>query len=119
MNFDTKPTTLHEAVDSVIDQLTEKDIKFIKENSDNTAHFGLGRFMHNEWGLWDKDAILPTYFRDAYKIWHADDMSGLILHGVWCKVRDVQTEYGKVVVRYHTHWKGYGLDPHTGEKIDK
>ncbi len=64
------------ALDSM---LGDKDKAWLREHDAVEAHFGLGMWLRNNWGLWGGDSCpLPAYFR-AHGIHHPDDMSGLIL----------------------------------------
>ena len=64
------------ALDSM---LGDKDKTWLREHDAIDAHFGLGMWLRNNWGLWEEDSCpLPAYFR-AHGIQHPDDMSGLII----------------------------------------
>ena len=62
-------------LDSMLD---DEDKAWLREHGAAAAHFGLGMWIRNNWGLWHGDSPLPPYFR-AHGIHHPDDMSGLIL----------------------------------------
>jgi len=53
-----------------VKKMTEKDFSA-------NSHFGFGMWMRNNWGLWG-GSRLATYFNN-FGIYHADDMSGIIL----------------------------------------
>ena len=74
------------ALDSM---LGDKDKAWLREHGAVDAHFGLGMWLRNNWGLWGGDSCpLPAYFR-AHGIQHPDDMSGLILE---CYVQHLNGE---------------------------
>ena len=62
--------------------LSEEDRKWIKnlENRDETIelHHSLGRWIRNNWGLWDSGARLSKYLIDK-GLKHPDEMSVKIL----------------------------------------
>jgi len=112
INLDRVPRTLMEAVKFITDGLSPQDRRaIIAAKSPSFAHTTVGRFIRNSWSLWDHDCILTLHFRNIHKIWHPDDMSGLILHGVYCHVRNVDPDYNKEVKRYRDFWKTHGKDP--------
>jgi len=117
INLDRVPRTLCEAVAFITEGLEEKDRRAIlAAKSPAFAHNTVGRYIRNSWSLWDPDCILTLHFRNVHKIWHVDDMSGLILHGVYCHVRNVDPDYNKEVKRYQDYWNRYGgVNPFTGE----
>ena len=74
------------ALDSM---LSDKDKTWLREHDAIDAHFGLGMWLRNTWGLWGGDSCpLPVYFR-SHGIQHPDDMSDLILR---CYVQHLNGE---------------------------
>jgi hypothetical protein len=68
--------------------LGDEDKAWLREHGAEAAHFGLGMWIRNNWGLWHGDSPLPPYFR-AHGIHHPDCMSGLILE---CYVQHLNGE---------------------------
>lgn len=71
--------------------LIKIDVDFIlnmKEEAVGQLHFTLGRYLRNNWKLWSADPIfeeksdLVKYF-NRIGIYHADDMSNIILKSYW------------------------------------
>jgi hypothetical protein len=94
--------------------------KFAKEPAEHPGakyHFFGGMAMRNNWGLWDKEQPLTKWFR-ARGIWHADDMSAIILKAYWCFLSDVPFHIAKEAEHYKKFWEksGLGFD---GEKLNK
>jgi hypothetical protein len=58
--------------------LNKKDKVYIQLEGSGSVHNTLGRWIRNTWGLWDENSDLYKYFK-VMGLWHADDMSGLIL----------------------------------------
>ena len=120
LDLDRVPRTLSESVQMIVESLELEEIEYIKNSKSLIeCHHTVGRYFRNNWSLWDKECPLPIHFREVHKIWHADDMSGLILYGVWCIVRNEKPDYENEIKRYHNYWKGYGLDPFTGERPNR
>jgi hypothetical protein len=77
------PKTLAEAYAALDDLLTLADRAFIQQtkNPERIAawlHHSLGRYLRNEWGLW-QGSDLARVLRQDYGILHPDDMSHFIL----------------------------------------
>lgn len=70
----TLDTLLSDSTQQRILSMTEKEFK-------SGAHFGLGMWMRNNWGLW-RGSRLQYYF-EKKGLYHPDDMSGLILTTYW------------------------------------
>ena len=68
--------------------LGDKDKAWLRERGAVDAHFGLGMWIRNNWGLWGGDSSLSAYFR-GHGIQHPDDMSNLILE---CYVQHLNGE---------------------------
>ena len=83
------PKALTEALDRLAKEIGQDElIRFKTQGVPPTWHFSGGMAMRNAWGLWTKDAPLVKYFK-RFGIWHADDMSGIIMT---CLVRRLKGE---------------------------
>jgi hypothetical protein len=67
------------------------------------AHFGLGMWMRNNWGLW-RGGKLATWF-DSVGIKNADDMSGIILTCYYRQLHQQEWRLTEQVSFYQTYWK--------------
>lgn len=67
------------------------------------AHHGLGTWMRNEWGLWSGEGPLHDYFAEL-GLWHAEDMSGVILASYWRYHHGLPLEVDRQVVDYLEYW---------------
>ena len=105
---DTVPPTVMAAAECVVASLSEDDREYIKRgDSLSRAHMTVGRYLRNNWGLWEDSPIR----RDAitsYQIAHADDISGLILEWAVAMVRGELFKPHVACERFHTHWSHYG-----------
>ena len=110
------PNTLEEAVEVLFSCLEQSDIDYVKQNSDDGMHFGIGMWIRNHWGLWT-GGPLAQYF-NSLKIGHADDMSGLILTAL---VRKIKKE--EFVLEYHVnyyikYWNDKNIDSLTQKPLN-
>jgi hypothetical protein len=114
INKDTKiqiPQSLEEAISHVkekISKFVEDQLAKSKTEDDiaSSMHFGYGMWIRNNWGLWTQDSCL---FKElsALGLFHADDMSSLILK---CAVLDLvgkDRDIPGIVKFYKDYWKIY------------
>jgi len=114
------PETLDDAINHLYENLTDRDIHFIKYNESYSIHHSGGMSLRNNWGLWQKNTPFKKDIKSRFNLFgHADDCSGLIFAGLWAKVKnkDVNDALNKEAKRYHKHWPKYGIYPATGKEI--
>lgn len=109
INQDFVPGTITQAVDHIIESLTEEDKNFIKENPPERIHFVTGMAIRNAWSLWETDTPIKRNAINTYKIAHADDISGLIFAWVWAKINQQPFDPQEYCQRYHDHWAKMGI----------
>ena len=121
LNDHQNPTTIYEAIDQVIASFNAAELDFVKANDKYAPgiHHGLGTNIRNRWGLWDRKSPIVRWCMDELKIGCADDISGLIITGVWQKVRGETIDLTADIESYRTHWLEHGLDPITQEQLNK
>lgn len=68
------------------------------------THHNLGRWIRNNWGLWDETSKLHKWFK-AIGIWHADDMSGIILTSYYRKTHNIPIRLDEQIQNYIKYWK--------------
>lgn len=83
-----KPTNLFEAIRSLKDMIKydSEDYNYIKALQENELvklHHSLGRFIRNEFGLWDADSQLLKSLTEDVKSDHPDDVSQYIIVKFW------------------------------------
>lgn len=66
-------------------------------------HHFLGMHIRNEWGLWAQGPLVK-YF-NIIGIYHADDMSGIILESYWRDKHNLDLDIDGQVKRYRAYWK--------------
>jgi len=67
-------------------------------------HHNLGRWIRNNWGLWDETSKLHKWFK-ALGIWHADDMSGIIITSYYRQTHNLQRRFREQVKSYIEYWQ--------------
>lgn len=105
LNPDRVPSNLEEALILLKEALDPKDISEIKKLQSSELHFSLGMFLRNEWGLWDENSIINTWFTNIYGVNHADDVSGIILECLLNDLNGVPRRDKILASRFIEHWK--------------
>ena len=99
------PTTLHEAFDILKSDLTpaeQIDIISMTKKDLYRMHNSLGRWIRNNWELWHNGPI--TIYFNSLGIYHADDMSGIIIESFWHHLRNEPLEIEQQVQFYKDFW---------------
>lgn len=65
-------------------------------------HHGLGRWLRNNWGLWGESKLKEHLKKIG--LWHADDMSSVILDSFWRHLHDVPLDIEEQVEKYQVYW---------------
>ncbi len=92
-------------------------LEFAESQDESVAsryHDTLGRWIRNNWGLWEKGPL----YNDLHKrgLQHPDDMSGVILTSFWRRLHEQPVNVGEQITRYQRFWehvrtKGYNGAP--------
>ncbi len=68
------------------------------------THHGLGQWLRNNWGLWNRDSEIYNFLKDT-GLYHPDDMSGFLLT-CWHRYQNNKPLLkDKQVLFYKTYWK--------------
>lgn len=112
INLDRVPATHDEAVQLVLDSLTNDDVEAMcaPDFVIVDVHHSIGRHLRNSWSLWERESVLVQHYRTVHRIGHADDISSLILSEVWARVRAVPFDRAACIATFHVHWKARGLN---------
>ena len=106
------PKTLDECFPILDKELHPDTIKEFKEMEEKdmmaSTHFTLGRWLRNEWALWDNKTELHNWFKDELGIWHADDMSGIILTSYHRKLNGKDIALNEQIQFYKDWWETEG-----------
>jgi hypothetical protein len=122
LNEDFVPATVDEAIKTLVESLNETDKEYIRNHDSSEVHFGFGMNMRNNWSMWEKDTPLSLDFQKRFKLFgHGDDLSGLIIQGVWSTVQgeNVEEILNETAERFRQHWITFGLDPETGKEVSE
>jgi len=101
-----KPKDLVECVKIL---LKEEGIEEFKNKDPIEYHHSTGRSIRNDWGLWDSESNLHKFF-NLIGIYHADDMSGIILDTVHRIINGIPIDLDGQVEHYKDYWKDAGCD---------
>lgn len=102
-------------VDAVIEILNAHDIENLKDEDPASFHHSTGRWMRNRWSLWDTESNLHKEF-NSIGIFHADDMSGILLESAHRIINDMPADLCGQVSYYKAYWSKIGCDMR-GNKI--
>ena len=119
-NEDFVPSTVLEAIDCLYSDITDADRESMLKNSPASVHHFMGQYLRNNWSFWEDDTPFKRDMVNTYGLWgHGDDCSGLVLDGLWAKVKglNVTETLQKTADSYRTHWKKMGLHPESGTEI--
>lgn len=107
------PKTLDEAVGYLLKNTTNDNIEYIKSITENQflgeTHFSVGMSLRNTWGLW-RGWDLAKHFNEI-GIYHADDMSGIILTSFYRRVHNQDIRLQEQIKFYQDFWQKQGIDP--------
>ena len=105
MKTDNKPSNLEEAIEHLMAHMQKTDLEKLKNSGEATyLHHGLGTGIRNSFGLWDRESILHKWFKET-GIWHADDMSSIILESLRRALQGKPIELESQVSYYQAYWE--------------
>ena len=91
-------------IDKHLNDTVKYDFRIAPESVATTKHhFGLGLAVRNGYNLW-KGGLLKTFFK-LHGIWHADDMSGIILTTYHRKLNGKPIKFKEQKHFYKTYWE--------------
>ena len=73
------PKTVEEAISILENDFTQEDRDYLKENGAIGVHMSLGRWIRNNWGLWEEEPneLKKSLIEKGFS--HPDDMSNYII----------------------------------------
>lgn len=125
MSDDPIPATLEEAVEYLLRHNSLEHLEKVFGKAGGIAsvdgpegakrflgmvHHGFGTNLRNAWKLWHKGTVLNQWFRDHLGLWHADDMSSIILNSFHARVYNYPYDPQADVERFKAHWAKYGIN---------
>lgn len=78
----------------VLDTMLNDSIKVLISNGEE-SHFGIGRYLRNNWGLWS-GSRLKCYF-ELQGIAHPDQMSGIIIYTYSLKLNNALIQEDSII----------------------
>ena len=97
------PKTYEGALDCLDRNLTpEMKSELKKPKGSVMAHFGLGMFLRNNWGLWQGGDLAKDMNRLGFT--HPDDMSGTILEGYGARLNGMPFDLANKAAEYRAYW---------------
>lgn len=101
------PSTLKECFEALDIIIGAEDQEFIRNADEDEmvsqCHFGLGRWIRNNWGLWSHDSNLYRYFNNL-GLEHPDDMSGVIMTSYWRHKHNQSLNLAEQIKYYQDYW---------------
>ncbi|MEM7778971.1 MAG: DUF6794 domain-containing protein [Pseudomonadota bacterium] len=98
------PTEYAAAIDCLETHLSEESLVTLKEDGPALAHFGLGMWIRNNWGLWAGGPLGQSMNKMGFL--HPDDMSGVILGGLVARLRGEEYDLEERIAFYKSYWEG-------------
>jgi len=80
------------------------DMVASSEKAMASYHLTIGMQLRNRWGLWSGSRLAQWF--NTIGIYHADDMSGIILTSFWRHLNEVPINLDGQVQFYLDYWKG-------------
>ena len=99
------PKDLNDCIRTLTDMLIEEDYLTFKNGTEEDMgkqHHFLGRWLRNEWGLWHESKLAKWF--NAKGIYHADDMSGIILTSFWREINSQSIKLDEQIKFYQDYW---------------
>jgi hypothetical protein len=107
------PKDLNEAIEALANH---ENIEFMLHCTEDEflgqTHHGFGTGLRNGWGLWS-GSVLAKWFNER-GIYHADDMSGIILTSSYRKASGVDIDLEGQIKNYRDFWEEHSPDVNKG-----
>lgn len=116
-NMETKPKNIDECVQFIDDSKLLNISKWLTSGNEkfkmSDVHFGFGRWIRNNMGLWEQGSELVKWFKKNYFISHPDDISHLIMVYYYRIKNNKNIDLSDDVKLFHDFWskndKNYNL----------
>lgn len=79
-------------------------------------HFGTGRSIRNNWGLWNQKSTLYSFFKSK-GIFHPDDMSAIILTSFHRTLNDREIQLDQQIAEYKEYWENMKIQVENQKEI--
>jgi len=108
------PTNLEEAVaalHAMIPQAQQDEFaSWDRDDAGAKAHHAVGRWIRNEWKLWEEGSPLREWFEKELHAQHPDDMSSLIIDALWSDLNGEPRQTVELLAGFRKHWEKYGTE---------
>jgi len=104
-----KPRTLEECMVALNKLLSPEDqAEFLKMSEDDlvSLHHGLGRWIRNNWGLWEEQELF--HHMKSLGFLHQDDMSQAIIVEYWNRLNNQPSQLEEDIAKYKKYWEEHG-----------
>lgn len=99
------PIDLDEAISKLSEMLSDKDKEYFKKAKDLCIyHHTLGRWIRNEWKLWEKGSTLLKWFEEK-GLTHPDDISSVILDATQAKINGEEYDLNIAIGLFKRYWE--------------
>lgn len=101
-----KPKTIEECMVALGSMLSPEDkAEIVKMKKDDLSwlHHGLGRWMRNNWDLWQGGPLVDHMTSLGFQ--HPDDMSQSIIVEYWNRVNNKPSQLQEDIKRYAAYWE--------------
>jgi hypothetical protein len=106
-----KPTNIEECMGAMKDILsTEDQVEIVRMKKDELIrlHHNLGRWIRNNWGLWEEG---PLYVHmKALGFLHPDDMSQALIHEYWNRSNNQSSTLQEEIEEYKQYWEAKRIE---------
>jgi len=105
------PATVDECMKAFSELLTlEEQAELIASTHDDLIwyHHGLGRWIRNNWGLWQGGPLLDHMKSLGFK--HPDDMSQTLIEEWWSRMNATPSVMEEKIKKYAEYWKEKGVE---------
>lgn len=109
---DSVPSNFLAAANAVILALNEEELELVRSGAipASAAHHTVGQMIRNAWSLWNTQTPLVRFFRETYKVQHADDVSSIIIEGAFAKIKGERFNPHERARACAKHWEDMGLN---------
>jgi hypothetical protein len=104
--LDWKPTTVDEcmrAFGELLSPVEQMEVTLMSKDELIQCHHGLGRWVRNNWGLWEGGALLDHM--KSLGFIHPDDISMSLIREWWARMNKVPSIMSDEIKRYAEYWE--------------
>lgn len=101
-----KPVTVDEVMKALSEVLTSKEqAELVASKKDKLIwyHHGLGRWMRNNWDLWQGGPLLEHMKSLGFQ--HPDDMSQSLIEEYWARQNNLPSTMQEDIKKYAEYWE--------------